>query len=53
MSFPFDRRQFLRGSVALGGTLLAGGAPLHGGAETAPVRIDAPVVDRVVVQEVH
>jgi 7,8-dihydropterin-6-yl-methyl-4-(beta-D-ribofuranosyl)aminobenzene 5'-phosphate synthase len=52
MSFPFDRRQFLRGSVALGGTLLVGGAPLHCGAEAAPARIDAPVVDRVVVQEV-
>ena len=48
----FDRRHFLQGSVALGGALLTGGAPLHCGAEASPVRIDAPVVDRVVIQEV-
>jgi hypothetical protein len=48
----FDRRYFLRGSAALGGAMLAGGAPLHRSAEAAPVHIDAPVVDRVVVQEI-
>ena len=48
----FDRRHFLQGSAALGGTLLAGSVPLHRSAVAAPVQIDAPVVDRVVVQEV-
>jgi 7,8-dihydropterin-6-yl-methyl-4-(beta-D-ribofuranosyl)aminobenzene 5'-phosphate synthase len=52
MSSSFDRRHFLQGSVALGGTLLAGAVPLHREAEAASVRIDAPVVDRVVVQEI-
>jgi hypothetical protein len=48
----FDRRYFLGGSAALGGAMLAGGAPLHRSAEAAPVHIEAPVVDRVVVQEI-
>ena len=52
MSSSFDRRHFLQGSAALGGTLLAGSVPLHRSAAAASVRIDAPVVDRVVVQEV-
>jgi 7,8-dihydropterin-6-yl-methyl-4-(beta-D-ribofuranosyl)aminobenzene 5'-phosphate synthase len=52
MSSSFDRRHFLQGSIALGGTLLAGAVPLRRDAEAAPVRIDAPVVDRVVVQEI-
>src|SRR5215469_14349778 len=52
MSVPFDRRHFLEGSAALGGALLASGMPLHRTAKATPVRIEAPVVDRVVVQEV-
>jgi 7,8-dihydropterin-6-yl-methyl-4-(beta-D-ribofuranosyl)aminobenzene 5'-phosphate synthase len=52
MSSPFDRRHFLQGSVALGGTLLTGSVPLHRSAEAAPIHLDAPVVDRVVVQEI-
>ena len=48
MSFPFDRRHFLRGSVALGGTLLADGVPLHHAGAAAPARVEAPVVDRLV-----
>ena len=52
MSLLFDRRHFLQGSAALGGTLLTGAAPLHRAAAAAPARIDAPVVDRLVVQEV-
>jgi 7,8-dihydropterin-6-yl-methyl-4-(beta-D-ribofuranosyl)aminobenzene 5'-phosphate synthase len=48
----FDRRHFLQGSAALGGTLLAGSVPLHRSAAAVPMHIDAPVVDRVVVQEV-
>jgi hypothetical protein len=38
----FDRRHFLQGSAALGGTLLAGSVMLHRSAAAAPVRIDAP-----------
>jgi 7,8-dihydropterin-6-yl-methyl-4-(beta-D-ribofuranosyl)aminobenzene 5'-phosphate synthase len=52
MSPSFDRRHFLQGSVALGGTLLAGSVPLHRSAEAAPIHLDAPVVDQVVVQEI-
>src|SRR5437764_13848599 len=52
MSFPFDRRHFLQGSAVLGGTLLTAGMPLNRSAAAAPVHIDAPVVDRVVVQEI-
>jgi 7,8-dihydropterin-6-yl-methyl-4-(beta-D-ribofuranosyl)aminobenzene 5'-phosphate synthase len=48
----FDRRHFLQGSAAFGGTLLAGNVPLNRSAEAAPEHIDAPVVDRVVVQEI-
>ena len=48
----FDRRHFLQGSVAAGGTLLVGGAALNRSTQAAPVHIDAPVVDRVVVQEI-
>ncbi|HEX9533900.1 MAG TPA: twin-arginine translocation signal domain-containing protein [Stellaceae bacterium] len=46
----FDRRHFLQGSVALGGTMLASGVPLHRSAEAAVAHINAPVVDRVVLQ---
>jgi len=52
MSASFDRRYFLQGSVAVGGALLAGGMPAHRSAEAAPVRVDAPVVDQVVMQVV-
>lgn len=47
-----DRRQFLQGSAALGGALLAGGVPQNRSAGAVAVHIDAPVVDRVVVQEI-
>ena len=52
MSLLFDRRHFLQGSAALGGTLLTGAAPRRYAAAAAPARVDAPVVDRLVVQEV-
>jgi 7,8-dihydropterin-6-yl-methyl-4-(beta-D-ribofuranosyl)aminobenzene 5'-phosphate synthase len=50
MSSSFDRRHFLQSSVALGGTLLASG--VRRPAAAASARIDAPTVDRIVVQEV-
>src|ERR1700733_15857293 len=41
-----NRRLFLQGTAALGGSLLASGV------KAAPERIDAPVVDKVVVREI-
>jgi 7,8-dihydropterin-6-yl-methyl-4-(beta-D-ribofuranosyl)aminobenzene 5'-phosphate synthase len=45
-----DRRCFLHGSAALGGALVAAG--IGRAARAAPARIEAPVVDRVVVREI-
>ena len=45
-----DRRTFLRGATALGGSLLAWG--VNHAAAAATARIDVPVVDRVVVREI-
>jgi 7,8-dihydropterin-6-yl-methyl-4-(beta-D-ribofuranosyl)aminobenzene 5'-phosphate synthase len=45
-----DRRRFLQVSAALGGALVSSGIGRPARAE--PVRIDAPVVDRVVVREI-
>jgi 7,8-dihydropterin-6-yl-methyl-4-(beta-D-ribofuranosyl)aminobenzene 5'-phosphate synthase len=45
-----DRRRFLQTSAALGGALAASG--IGRTARAAPQRIDAPVVDRVVVREI-
>ena len=42
-----DRRRFLHASAALGGTLVSSGI-----GRAAPARIDAPVVDRVVIREI-
>jgi len=44
-----DRRRFLQTSVALGGSLLATGIARPAG---AAARIEAPVVDRVVIREI-
>jgi 7,8-dihydropterin-6-yl-methyl-4-(beta-D-ribofuranosyl)aminobenzene 5'-phosphate synthase len=46
----WDRRHFLQASAALGGALVSSG--LGRAARAAPVNIDVPVVDRVVVQEI-
>src|SRR5437899_81635 len=45
-----DRRAFLQGSAALGGSLLASG--ISRPAAAASARIDAAAVDRIVVREV-
>jgi 7,8-dihydropterin-6-yl-methyl-4-(beta-D-ribofuranosyl)aminobenzene 5'-phosphate synthase len=45
-----DRRRFLQASAALGGALVSSG--IGRAAQSAPVRIDAPIVDRVFVREI-
>ena len=44
-----NRRRFLQASAALGGVLVSSRV---GRAKAAPVRIDPPVVDRIVVREI-
>jgi 7,8-dihydropterin-6-yl-methyl-4-(beta-D-ribofuranosyl)aminobenzene 5'-phosphate synthase len=45
-----NRRGFLQGSMAVGGSLWASG--VGGVAEAAPEHIDAPVVDKIIVREI-
>jgi 7,8-dihydropterin-6-yl-methyl-4-(beta-D-ribofuranosyl)aminobenzene 5'-phosphate synthase len=45
-----DRRRFLQASAAMSGALVSSG--LRRAARAAPVKIDAPVVDRVVIREI-
>ena len=45
-----DRRRFLQASAALGGALVSSG--IGRAAQAAPVRIDAPIVDRLVIREI-
>lgn len=52
MRSPASRRDFLRHSAALGGSLLACGIPLDRSAHAAPVRIAAPTVDEIVIREI-
>jgi 7,8-dihydropterin-6-yl-methyl-4-(beta-D-ribofuranosyl)aminobenzene 5'-phosphate synthase len=52
MQLPVGRRNFLRHSAALGGSLLTCSIPLDRSAHAAPVRIDAPVVDQITVREI-
>ena len=46
----FNRRHFMQGSAAFGGSLLASG--IGHPAQAAADRVDAPVVERVVVREI-
>lgn len=46
------RRGFLRNSAAIGGAMLTCGIPLDRSAAAATVKIEAPVVDRIVVREI-
>ena len=52
MPYSFDRRSFLRRSAVLGGSLLTCSVPFDRSARAAPVRIDVPVVDEIVVREI-
>src|SRR5271155_1558184 len=52
MPSMLDRRRFLQHSAVLGGSLLTGGIPPNRAATTAPVRIDAPVIDELTVREI-
>jgi 7,8-dihydropterin-6-yl-methyl-4-(beta-D-ribofuranosyl)aminobenzene 5'-phosphate synthase len=45
-----DRRRFLQAFAALGAALVSPG--IGRAAQSAPVRIDAPIVDRVVIREI-
>ena len=47
---PWDRRRFLQGSAALGGSLLATG--IGGTAKAKALLGEVPVVDRVVIREI-
>jgi 7,8-dihydropterin-6-yl-methyl-4-(beta-D-ribofuranosyl)aminobenzene 5'-phosphate synthase len=46
------RRRFIQQSALLGGSLLTCSIPLDPPARSAPARIDVPVVDEVIVQEI-
>src|SRR5947209_3684291 len=46
----FDRRHFMQGSAAFGSSLLA--SSISRPARAAANRVDAPIVDRVVVREI-
>ena len=52
MPFSLDRRDFLRGSAVLGGSLLTCSIPLDRSVHAAAVRVDAPVVDELTVREI-
>ncbi|MGC1579815.1 MAG: MBL fold metallo-hydrolase [Beijerinckiaceae bacterium] len=51
MPFSLDC-DFLQRSAVLGGSLLTCSIPLDRSANAAPVRIDAPVIDRLIVREI-
>jgi 7,8-dihydropterin-6-yl-methyl-4-(beta-D-ribofuranosyl)aminobenzene 5'-phosphate synthase len=52
MQRAMNRRGFLRRSALVGGSLLTCSALLDRSANAAPVRIDAPVIDRLTVREI-
>jgi len=52
MRAPVGRRQFLQQSVIAGGSLLTCSFVVDRSARSAPARIDVPVVDEIVIQEI-
>ena len=52
MPLSLDRRSFLQNSALLGGSILTCSIPLDRSAYAAPVKIDVPVVDEIVVREI-
>ncbi len=52
MDASVGRRGFLQRSAVLGGSLLACSIPLDRSARAAPMRVEAPVVDEIVIQEI-
>ena len=52
MPYSLDRRSFLQRSAALSGSLLTCSIPLDRSAHAAPVPIDVPVVDEIIVREI-
>ena len=52
MARSLDRRRFLTHCCSFGGSFLACSMPLDRSARAAPVRIDAPVVDELTIQEI-
>lgn len=52
MPLLLERRGFLQRSAVLGGSLLTCSIPLDRSAHAAPVRIDVPAVDEIVIQEI-
>lgn len=52
MRLSLDRRNFLKNSVVLGGSLLTCSIPLDRSARAVPVRIDPPAIDQLTVREI-
>jgi len=52
MQHAIGRRRFLQHSAVVGGSLLVCSAALDRSARAAPVRIDVPVVDEIVIREI-
>ena len=52
MLLSFSRRSFLQRSAMVGGSLLTCSSALDRSVHAAPVRIDAPVVDRLTIREI-
>ena len=52
MPRPLDRRRFLQHSCSVGASLFSCSIPMNWSAHAEPVRIDAPVVDELIVCEI-
>ena len=52
MEQTFNRRRFLQQSGILGGSLLTCSIPFDRSARAAPVRINVPTVDQLIIRQV-